>query len=187
MRTGKTIEVSINADTDLPAFGAYASGTATEGNAQIILNFKLLASACKTDGSKIFKAIIARTLAHELFHVCQELTDQAFSEALVEKMLNDADPEVIECLNEDDMVANLTDFNNHLITLLVKYHDGAMKVITDELARLWQADVASEDLRVVAGKIELLKSLKTVFEAMKPTVIDEGGNTLEVLDVTGDV
>lgn len=93
MSDEKRVRVRIEVG-DIPAFGAYLSPSACEGEAIIYLNLSACAAAALVDGPEAapqsLREILASTACHEILHALQDVFQVALSEADVAEILADA-------------------------------------------------------------------------------------------------
>lgn len=103
--TGCAVTVTFD---ELPAAGAYLTGSAQQGEAKIQLNARLALRAAKSLGGTVqeqteaFRQMLADGLAHEMLHACQELVGAAFSETDIEAALQQANGDSDEVQWQDD-------------------------------------------------------------------------------------
>ena len=74
------LKVSISNSEDIPAFAAFLSPSAKQGNIKILINIKSSILACAEEKELDFYELISDSTVHELLHAFQELYKKAFDE-----------------------------------------------------------------------------------------------------------
>ena len=83
----RKIQIEIQANNDIEAFGAFVDTEKTDSKATILINFTSLLFVCAENPELNYKELFADTVVHEMLHMVQQIFGKTFDEDEVEDAL----------------------------------------------------------------------------------------------------
>jgi len=83
----KNIQIEIQANNDIEAFGVFVDTERIDSKATILVNFTSLLFVCAEYPEISYKELFADTVVHEMLHMVQQIFNKAFDEDEVENAI----------------------------------------------------------------------------------------------------